>query len=56
MSDETVNETAQVEGTETATQNEDALPEWAREKLSKANNEAAKYRVQAKEALDRARQ
>src|SRR5690606_1223793 len=56
MSDETVNETAQVEGTETATQNEDALPEWAREKLTKANNEAAKYRVQAKEALDRARQ
>src|SRR5690606_21817612 len=56
MSDETVNETAQVEGPETATQNEDALPEWAREKLSKAYNEAAKYRVQAKEALDKARQ
>lgn len=28
---------------------EDGLPEWARESLSKANSEAAKYRVRAKE-------
>ena len=31
-----------------------SLPEWAREKLTKANNAAAKYRVQAKEAAEKA--
>lgn len=35
-----------------APETEDALPQWAREKLTKANNEAAKYRVQAKEAAE----
>ncbi|WP_158881980.1 hypothetical protein [Amycolatopsis anabasis] len=33
----------------------DELPEWAREQLTKANNEAAKYRVQAKEAAEKAK-
>lgn len=49
-----VTESAQVEGTETAPQNDGALPEWAREKLSKANSEAAKYRTRAKEAAEKA--
>ncbi|ORL15403.1 hypothetical protein [Prescottella equi] len=31
-----------------------SLPEWAREKLTKANNEAAKYRTQAKTNADAA--
>jgi hypothetical protein len=53
MSDEAVNETAQVEGTETESPS-DSLPEWAREKLTKANNEAAKYRTKAKEAAQQA--
>src|SRR5690606_27202639 len=30
-------------------EHEEDLPEWARESLSKANSEAAKYRVRAKE-------
>lgn len=50
MSDEAVNETAQT--TEVTT--EDAVPEWVREKLTKANNEAAKYRQRAKEASQQA--
>lgn len=36
-------------------QSVDELPQWARSKLTKANNEAAKYRVEAKEAADKAR-
>ena len=32
--------------------NRDALPEWAREALSKANNEAAKYRIERNDARD----
>lgn len=35
---------------------EDEIPEWVREKLTKANNEAARYRTKAKEAADTARQ
>lgn len=50
MSDEAVNETT--ETTEVAT--EDTVPEWVREKLTKANNEAAKYRTKAKEAAQQA--
>lgn len=38
------------------TQVVDELPQWAREKLTKANDEAAKYRVRAKEAEEKARQ
>lgn len=38
------------------TQVEDELPEWAREKLKKANDEAAKYRVRAKETEEKVRQ
>lgn len=37
-------------------QTEDDVPEWVREKLTKANNEAAKYRTRAKEAAEVARQ
>lgn len=33
---------------------EDDLPQWARDKLTKANSEAAKYRVQAKELAEKA--
>jgi hypothetical protein len=33
----------------------DSLPDWAREKLTKANNEAAKYRTQAKANADAAK-
>lgn len=32
----------------------DELPEWARDKLTKANNEAASYRVKAREAKEEA--
>lgn len=31
------------------TENDDQLPDWARKKLSKANDEAAKYRTQLRE-------
>lgn len=55
MSDEAVNETTQVEGTETASASPDALPEWARAQITKANNEAAKYRTKAKETEERVR-
>ena len=34
----------------------DVLPDWAREKLTKANSEAAKYRTEKKEAVEQARQ
>lgn len=54
MSDEAVEQTPQVEGTETAPTNSDALPEWVRDKLTEANKEAAKYRVRAKEATQQA--
>lgn len=36
-------------------QNVDELPQWARAKLTKANNEAAKYRVEARDAAEKAR-
>lgn len=56
MSEETaVSETAPAENTEAAPEaTEEVLPEWAREKLTKANNEAAKYRTRAKEAAQQA--
>ena len=41
-----------VENTETV----DVLPDWAREKLTKANNEAAKYRTEKNEAVEKAKQ
>lgn len=34
---------------------DDTLPEWAREKLTKANNEAAKYRTEKNEAVEAAK-
>lgn len=34
----------------------DVLPDWAREKLTKANNQAAKYRTEKKEAVEQAKQ
>lgn len=34
----------------------DVLPDWAREKLTKANNEAAKYRTEKNEAVEKAKQ
>lgn len=37
-------------------QTEDVLPDWAREKLTKANNQAAKYRTEKKEAVEQAKQ
>lgn len=40
------------ESTETVAEE---IPQWVREKLEKANNEAAKYRVKAKEAAEQAR-
>lgn len=42
----------------TAEKNEsvDVLPDWAREKLTKANNEAAKYRTEKNEAVEKAKQ
>lgn len=53
MSDEAVNESTEtVESSEVTP--EDAVPEWVREKLTKANNEAAKYRTKAKEAAQQA--
>ncbi len=36
-------------------QSVDELPEWARNKLTKANNEAARYRTEKKEAVDTAK-
>jgi len=51
-------EPAAVEAPAEAVENSDQLPEWAREKLSKANAEAAKYRTErnaAQEALDAAK-
>ena len=50
MSEETVPETP----VEAAESTDETVPEWVREKLTKANNEAAKYRVQAKEASEKA--
>lgn len=40
--------------TQTTEQN-DVLPDWAREKLTKANNEAAKYRNEKNEAVEAAK-
>lgn len=34
---------------------DDVLPDWAREKLTKANNEAAKYRTEKNEAVEAAK-
>ncbi|GAB3475306.1 hypothetical protein [Amycolatopsis cihanbeyliensis] len=34
----------------------DDVPQWVRDKLNKANEEAAKYRVRAKEATEKARE
>lgn len=62
MSDEAVTteapvtETPEVEAPTPETQVTDELPQWAREKLTKANNEAATYRVRAKDAEEKARQ
>lgn len=39
----------------TETRNEADLPHWARDELTKANNQAAGYRIKAKEAADEAR-
>lgn len=43
---------------DTTTENDqntvDTLPDWAREKLTKANNEAAKYRTEKNEAVQKA--
>lgn len=39
-----------------APQSEGELPHWARDRISEANNEAAKYRVKAREATDAAKQ
>lgn len=36
----------------TQSQDQSQLPDWAREKLTKANNEAAGYRVKAREASE----
>jgi membrane protein involved in colicin uptake len=41
--------------TTTTTQDESTLPQWARDAISSANAEAAKYRVQAKQAAEDAR-
>lgn len=53
MSDEAVNETTEETTTE-VTNTEETIPEWVREKLTKANNEAAKYRTKAKDAAQQA--
>ncbi|GGM64733.1 hypothetical protein GCM10012275_39170 [Longimycelium tulufanense] len=50
---ENVATTATTESTETETDNE--LPQWARDQITEANNEAARYRVRAREAADKAR-
>lgn len=38
-----------------STETVDSLPEWAREKLTKANNEAAKYRNEKNDAVNTAK-
>jgi len=38
------------------TESVDVLPDWAREKLTKANNEAAKYRTEKNDAVEKAKQ
>lgn len=38
-----------------ATEDNDVLPDWAREKLTKANNEAAKYRNEKNDAVEAAK-
>ena len=45
-------ETTEDESTEQESE-KDELPDWAREKLTKANNEAAKYRTQVKELREK---
>ena len=40
----------------TTNESVDVLPDWAREKLTKANNEAAKYRTEKNEAVEKAKQ
>lgn len=57
MSDETGAPDNQNQGQDQSTNQPttvDELPEWAREKLTKANNEAANYRVKAREAKEEA--
>lgn len=49
MSEDQSNNTTHDEGV-------DVLPDWAREKLTKANNEAAKYRTEKNEAVEKAKQ
>lgn len=44
------------QSTETqSTEQNDVLPDWAREKLTKANNEAAKYRNEKNDAVEAAK-
>lgn len=52
MSDESVTEAVDNTAPET---NDDTVPSWVRGQLTKANNEAAKYRQRAKDAEDTAR-
>lgn len=52
MSDTTTNENENV--TTEPTKNE--LPEWAQQKIAEANAEAAKYRVEKKDAVEAAKQ
>lgn len=52
MSENANTEEAKVDNQST----EDVLPDWAREKLTKANNQAAKYRTEKKEAVEKAKQ
>lgn len=47
---------AENENAEKNTESVDVLPDWAREKLTKANNEAAKYRTEKNEAVEKAKQ
>lgn len=54
MSEEAVNETTVEETTSEVTNTEETIPEWVRDKLTKANNEAAKYRTKAKDAAQQA--
>ncbi|MDA3643787.1 hypothetical protein LZ318_11910 [Saccharopolyspora indica] len=51
MSDESVTETVDTPVAETT---EDSVPSWVRGQITKANNEAAKYRQRAKDAEDKA--
>lgn len=57
MAEETTQDTETAEATEAETetqevQNVEDLPEWAQKAIEKANKEAAKYRVRARDAAD----